>query len=159
MDILGVLERLENLELAIENMYKSFNQKFFDDIQAAELFRKMGEDERGHLKIVQYQRRIVVGNRRLFDDVEMDLDEVVQVTNEAEKGADISNDLSLDDALKMSIEVEKSAAEHHYHTAMSKANPAFSEMVRSLGSADEEHMGRLEKFLGERYFNTKDLLD
>jgi len=42
---------------------------------------------------------------------------------------------------------------------MSKANPAFSEMVRSLGSADEEHMGRLEKFLGERYFNTKDLLD
>jgi rubrerythrin len=159
MDILGAFDYLEEIERSIEAMYLSFSQAFSSDIESAALFREMAEDENEHLAIVQYQRRIILKNKQSFIDVEIDLGEIAEVIEKAKNGAKMSKDLSLDEALKISIDVERSSAEHHYKTIMSKANPAFSEMVNHLGSADEMHKGRLEKFLGERYFNTKDLLD
>ena len=118
---------------------------------AAEVVR-LYLDEKAHLSIVQYQKRLVRQNPKLFGEVAMDAGEVAQLAQRVDEFLWSKRTLSLRQAVWMALEFEESAAENHFKTAIQQANPGVSSMIRGLGQSDEHHLAGLRDFATRRKF-------
>lgn len=147
MDILTALNDIEKLELKLSELYRHCSRLFSDDTVVASLFKKLSEEEQAHYDLVQYQKRLIRKNKELFRDVTIDVAEITQVTGKADSLLKAHPPLSVEEAIRSAIEIEKNAAEYHYRTAIQQANPDVAAFLKNLGGYDDGHARSLGEFL------------
>ena len=155
MNILDAFKDIERLELKLLELYLHFKSVFSDDTAAANMFEKLSDEEKSHYDLIQYQRRIVQQNQKLFKDVHIDVNEVRAVTSDVESIIKRIPPPSLSEAIKIAIDVESSAAEAHYRISMEQSNQVFSDFLKHLGASDKEHFGLLREFAESRGFSSR----
>ena len=76
MNILNALDEIEKLEQKLAELYAYFHELFIANKIVSAVFFKMVLEEKGHADLVQYQRRIVRKNPKLFNEVTIDIEEI-----------------------------------------------------------------------------------
>jgi len=150
MNILDAFNHIEGLELRLAKLYLHFKASFIDDAEAADMFEKLSYDEKSHYDLVQYQRRIVRREQEIFKDVDIDVKEIRAVTSRVESAVKGNPPPSLSEAIKIAIDIESTAGEAHYRTAMEQSNRDLSDFLRHLGTSDKEHFSVLKEFAQSR---------
>jgi hypothetical protein len=151
LHITKVLDPLEKLETKISELYEWFSSIFADDAEAASLFYRISIDETAHANLVRYQRRLAAQNSKIFGDVSLEpgavnaaLDMAASVLSGAPP--------SLEEAVKIALDLEKNIAEAHYIAAIAQASPEMSRLLSSLRGFDSRHSEVFEKFAAGRGF-------
>jgi rubrerythrin len=147
MNVLALLRPLEELELRMADVYEHLSQQFAGDAPASSFFFKLAMEERRHAGMVQHARRLARQNSAQFEEVDAD---PIVVEGELEAIADLRRraaELSLAEVLPLALAIERGAAEQHYRARLSKASGDCAKLLDALGSADKEHMSRIERFI------------
>ncbi len=152
MNILDAFVDIERLELKMLDLYQHFRGLFSDDGEAVEVFIKLRDEEKAHYDLVQYQRRMVSQNMKLFKDIAIDIEEVKTLTSDVDSIIKRIPPPSLSEAVRFAIDIESSATEVHYRTAMAQSNREVSDFLTHLGTADNGHFALLDGFVRSRGF-------
>jgi len=149
MHIMKVLDPLEKLETKISELYEWFSGIYSYDAEAASFFFRISIDETAHANLVKYEKRLAVLNSKLFAEVSLD---PVVVTDALETVTSVLSAAPpiLEEAVKISLDIEKSAAEAHFRAAIAQAMPDISRLLKSLGGFDNRHIEVFEKFAASR---------
>lgn len=150
MNILDAFNDIERLELRLSKLYLHFKGSFLNDAEAAGMFEKLSDDEKSHYDLIQYQRRIVRQEREMFKNVDIDIEEIRAITSKVEYTMKRTPPPSLSEAIKIAIDIELTAGEAHYRTAMEQANKDLSDFLKHLSTADKEHFSTLREFARSR---------
>lgn len=150
MEYVQVLRPLEQLERRLADLYAWFGELFADDAEAAFVFHQMFLEERAHVNLIDYQRRLARGNPGVFGDVEVSLDKVEAgiARIDAVRSASPSPDLPA--AIRFALELEASAANYHLRAALRQSSPDMARLMDSLGRADRQHVGALRRLAETR---------
>jgi rubrerythrin len=143
MDIIKALEILRKLELKVRELYEYYYDIFKVDKEASACFFELSLEEKSHADLIDYQLRTVKKNRGMFCDVEFDTQPLNQLIAKIESKTSSKEPVSLEDALKVVIEVESDILEYHYRRLIVKSNPAVEELMNRLGTLDKEHLDKL----------------
>jgi rubrerythrin len=143
VDIINALEILKKLELKVRDLYEYYHNIFKVDKEASACFFELSLEEKSHVDLIDYQLRTVKKNRKMFCDVEFDMQPLSQLIAEIESKASSKESVSLEDALKFAIRLESDALEFHYKRLIVKSNPAVEELMNRLGTSDKEHSDKL----------------
>jgi rubrerythrin len=150
--IQSILRPLEELEAQMSKLYRWFHEKFREDEEASFVFYRMSLDEKAHVGLVQYQRRLARQNPTLFAKIHFDLEDLTATRALVDRALERGGDLRLEGAVKMGLELEGSAAEMHLRTASQQPNDSLARLVTSLGAADFQHVKLLKDFAVKRGF-------
>ena len=157
MHIEAVFRPLSDLEKSIGDLYAQWASVFDDDREAAFLFVKMANEEKGHASLVDYQRRVIQRNPALSGDVDVDLSVIEAAIRETRTLRESPVPPTLAEAVRTALWLETSAAESHYRNSLRNANPELERLLSCLGSEDRGHLGRLEAFAKSRGFTPEEL--
>lgn len=147
--ILKALDPIEKLELKIADLYEWFSLNMNSDPEAAAFFFRMSVDESAHANLVKYQRRLVTQNMKLFGDITIDIEGIRKVIAQVD-AVRSGNPPTVAEAFRIALEIETSAAETHYLTAIKEAAAGISGLLSSLGALDCAHCGVFEEFAKNR---------
>jgi rubrerythrin len=150
MDIQALFKPLGEFEAKVAELYEWYSTLFSDDAEAAFVFFQLAAEEHAHVKIIEYQRRLVRNSPKDFADVSLDLGPVEETLATVAKLRNASPSPSLEEALRAALTLETSAAEYHYKTAMKQANAGAARLLDALGTADRNHLGKLVQFAKKR---------
>ncbi len=150
MHIQFVFRPLEDLESALVELYQWYADVFTLDPEARALFIKMATEERNHVALVRYQKKLVTKNMSMFGDVDIDLDDVRTLTVEARSLLKANPRPSIEEAVTTALRFERSASESHLRSAMKQANPDLAKLLSALCQGDKGHMGGLLEFAKKR---------
>ena len=150
MDIQSLFRHLSEFEAGIAELYEWFSQLFADDREVEFTFCRLATEERGHVDLIEYQRRLVRKNPAAFAGVTVDFQEIVELAGKIRALRAAQHPPTLDEAVRFAFELEGSAAEYHYRTAMRESNPDTARLLDSLGKADRLHLAGLREFAERR---------
>jgi rubrerythrin len=145
-----VFRPLEDLESSMVALYQWYADVFTLDAEARAVFTKLAGEEKGHVALVRYQKKLVTKNMAMFGHVDVDLQEVRQLTAEAHELMRAPSRPSLEEAVASAVRFERSAAECHLRSAMKQANPDLAKLLSALCKGDEGHLGGLVAFAKKR---------
>ncbi len=143
MEITKALLELKKIEIKAQELYRHYHNIFHEDKEAADFFLVISDEEKSHAQIIEYQIRLVRADKKLFSDVEFDIKPVTELIDKITVEIGSTNPVSLESAIPFSISLETDMLETHYRTLMGKSNPAVAELISKLGTADKEHLGKL----------------
>lgn len=146
MHIQSLFKPLEELERNLSILYKKLSDHFSSDPESRLAFYRLHLDEKSHLALVQYQKRLVAQNPKHFQEIQLNLEEVKELAERADQILWTKREVSLREAFDMALSFETRAAEYHYRSALRLANPEISDLIRNLGNADEIHLKTLLDF-------------
>lgn len=152
MEFWRFLHHLEEFEQVMADLYRTLARLHGGDAEAEDLFDTLAKGEVSHRDIIRYERRLVHNNPDEFVRSDFDPGSIGEAAAKAQAATREAASLSLEQALRVSFEIESSAAEHHYQTAMAQSNPAVAAMVRQLDAYDKEHIEVLRAFAKKRGF-------
>ncbi len=138
------------MERSLAELYGSWAKVFDSDREAAFVFYKMSIDEKGHANLVDFQRRFAQRNPKLIREVDVDLAGILRTTTRVRAFLKENPSPSLDVAVALALEFEKSAAEAHFRNALKQANPEMERLLGCLGGEDRQHLTRLTDFAEKR---------
>ena len=150
MNVEAVFRPLSDLEKAIGDLYAQWAAVFDGDREAAFLFVKMANEEKGHASLVDYQRRVVQRNPNVSGDVDIDLRAIEAALAEVQGLRDSASPPTLVEAVQIALRIETSAAESHDRNAIRQANPELERLLSCLGGEDRMHLERLKIFARSR---------
>jgi len=153
VQILKILGLLEKLESTISRLYSTFARSFRDDNSAAQFFDQMSMEESLHANLVKFQRRIVTSNIKDCKEIDFDAQEVEKTIEEVMRVIETNERLSLEAALKISLDLENSMAERHYQTAVQRSLPDIVKLMNSLTSFDCRHFDAFLSYAQKKGFN------
>lgn len=139
-----LLNKLEALEEKLEDLYRFFSVTFIEEPETSAVFQKLSREEKSHQNLIQFQQRMVMKNQKAFKDVPVDLSDIDAALEKIVHAR--NSNLDIHEAVAFAIEVETSAAENHYRTAMDLSNPEISQLLTKLNQADNNHVAFLKKF-------------
>lgn len=143
MNIITVLGRLGELETSLAELYERYTEAFEADPEVSDVFARMGVEERGHARLVEYQRRVLQRSPAHSMDVAIDLKEVEAVLARAKELRASPGPPAADAAIREALEMETSAAEGYYREALKQADPQMAKMLESLAGKDNAHLKRI----------------
>ena len=150
MNVGSVFRPLSDLEKSMADLYSQWAAVFDDDREAAFLWIKMANEERGHAALVDYQRRVVQKNPLLSGEVDIDMRIVDAALVELTALRESARQPTLAEAVSTALRLETSAAESHYGNAVKKLNPELHRLLSCLGGEDRGHLDRLKTFAASR---------
>lgn len=156
MNVAAVFRPLSDLEKSMADLYSQWASVFDDDREAAFLWVKMANEERGHAALVDYQRRVVQKNPLLSIDVDLDMSIVDAALAELTSLREATQPPTLAEAVATALRLETSAAESHFRNAVREVNPELNRLLSCLGSEDRGHLDRLRKFAASRGFEASE---
>lgn len=147
MDIIKALDIIEKLELKLSELYDYFYKLFLDNKEISGLFFKLSIEEKGHADLVRFQRRIVIKNKDLIKDIDIDLDTtfIHNIISKADSILKSSSKPTIEDALKLAIELENDSGEYHYKNFIKYKDHAFSLLLENLNKNDEDHIEQIKE--------------
>lgn len=145
--IYNVLKALRELEELAAQLYEKFSEYFKEEKEVSFFFYKMHLDEISHKDLINYQLRLIQkSSKDSFKEVDIDISTIISLSERIREVLEADNILELEEAIKIAIEIESSAAEKHYRQAMKEANPDIARLLESLGTEDKVHLTRLQEF-------------
>lgn len=153
MHILKILDLLEKLESTISKLYAAFSRSFVDDPETSRFFDQMSIEESLHANLVKFQRRIVRPNIKDCKEIDFDAREVEKAIEEVVRAIKTSERLSLEAALKLSLDIENGMAEQHYRNTIQRSFPDIVKLMNSLTSFDCRHSDAFLLFAKKRGFD------
>jgi hypothetical protein len=152
VNIQSIFKPLENVEKDLAHLYRWFSGMFDTMPHARTLFYRMSLDEKSHLALVQYQKRLVRSNPNLFKDVKVDLQEVLDLSKDVNALISSQQILSLERAVALALQFETTSAESHYKVAILDARPEMAGLLWNLELADKQHVAGLKEFAARNGF-------
>lgn len=149
MDIQLALKPLEDLESRLSGFYEWLSTCFADDSGAAGLFYRLSRDEKSHVALIQYERRML-RNGLDNESLTMDPESVFEVQKKIQAVRDAPAPPGLKDAVLLALEIENSAAENHFQLASGRVSGTMSRLLSNLGREDRRHYEALLAFATER---------
>ncbi len=155
MEINKALNELKKIEIKAQELYSHYHNIFHEDKEAADFFMVISDEEKSHADIIEYQIRLIRADKKSFSDVEFDVKPVNELIDKIFTQIRSTQPVSLENAIGFSISLETDMLESHYRTLMVKSNPEVAEIISKLGTADKEHLDKLNTFAKSRgYFIT-----
>ena len=153
MNVEAAFRPLSELEKSMAELYYRWSELFDADREAAFLWVKMGNEERAHALLVDYQRRVIQRNPALSGDVDIEMKSIDEALAEVAAHRKAIQPPSLANAVAIAYRLETSAAESHYRNATKSLNPELQRLLSNLGSEDRGHLDRLKSFAASRGFD------
>jgi len=150
MKLATVLKHLEVLETKVSEVYNRFGKLFQDDDEASKFFNEMSKDELSHRDLVAFQSRLVRKSPLLFEDVDIDMDEIFALLSRIDEILKQELKPALEEAINISLEIENNAAEFHFREIMKISNRDIAKMIRNLGKSDKAHRKQITDFANKR---------
>ncbi|MBI2838433.1 MAG: DnaJ domain-containing protein [Acidobacteria bacterium] len=147
MDAMRVFDRMEAMEYRLSSLYAHYQRLFAADVEAAKLFASLSRDEVSHAGIIRFQKRFVAKGE--FPAVSVDLAGVESMITRID--GLMGESPSLENALKLALEMEASSAELHYRTAAEQEDSGIAGLVKGLGDQDNKHHRKLTSFVVARF--------
>ena len=141
---------LEKFESKMADLYRVYSEHYATDAEASALFFRMSLEEKNHMNVISYQKRVVNQNPKLFGEVELDAEGIQEEIAVVEALAKVRVTPPVDEALRTALELENGAAERHFRLAAIQANPEAAKHLMSLGTADKQHYDTLKAFARKR---------
>ena len=145
MNVDTVLRRLGDLERSLADLYEWYAEVFASDPEAVYVFLKMFREEMGHVRRVDYHRRLLQKDPALPVDVDIDVAEIDGILQKAVALRGVRPNPTLEDAIRTALDLEMTAAESFYRNARRQASPAVARLLAVLGGEDKDHVGRLRE--------------
>lgn len=146
MTLTNILNRIEQLEHTVADLYAWLSRKFSADHEASAFFWVMHTQELSHAGLVQFERRLVRSDPDAFANVEIDTSCLQEVEEQIQAFRRDTPEPLLKQALMFAMKVESHAAENLHRNAFIQANPDLKGLIASLAHADEQHYETLRKF-------------
>lgn len=156
MEALKGIRIIEGLESSLERMYKALARRHGSDKEAAAFFSGLAKDEHTHLEMARMEIRMVRSAGYPVGEAVVDEAEVRRVLGIADRL--IKEDMPLDEALRLVLEIENSAAELYVQTALKESDPAISRLISTMSGTFEDHRETVRAFLEDHGINAEALL-
>ena len=141
---------LEKFEAKMADLYRVYSELYATDVEAASLFYRLSLEEKNHVNVISYQKRVVSQNPKLFGEVELDAEAIQEEIAAVEALAKVRVTPPVDEALRTALELENGAAERHFRLAAIQSNPDAAKHLMSLGTVDKRHFEALKAFAKRR---------
>jgi hypothetical protein len=151
MTIMKVLDTLDKLESKISELYGRFSRSYDYDTEAASLFYRTSIDESAHANLVRYVKRLAAKKSTIFSEVSLDPAEAA-ATLEVVTSILADSSPSLEQAVKISLDIESSLAEAHYRAAIAQGAPDISQLLHNLEGFDSRHIEVFGEFAVSRNY-------
>jgi hypothetical protein len=150
MLIESALRRLVELETSMADLYDWYAETFEGDTEAAFVFARMTIEEKGHARLVEYQRRMVLKNPTLLPEVDMDMTGIEAVLAKARELRASPRVPTVEEALRETLRLEMSAAESYYRSTLRNVGPDMARILDALGGDDGQHVRRIVQLAWRR---------
>jgi rubrerythrin len=154
--ILPALTALAKLEASSARLYEYYGEVLAGNPEASTLFLVMAQDEHSHLRVIEYQRRLLRGNLELLQDVDLDMETVERAIARIRGAIGPSTPPTLDEAIGFALRVETGALQSYYRTALAEVTPAMNAVLENLARNERAHLNRLMEFAKARTFGEPD---
>lgn len=136
MKIVAALNKMEEIEKKASELYKHYHGLFHNDQEAAYFFYKMHLEEKGHRNLVQYVKKLVMQNPRLFRDLDVTEEELNRVISVLDLQIERKKQPKLDEAVEIAEEFEIALSEGYLKNLPLKNNPILLDLYGALGEKD-----------------------
>jgi len=151
MKIWQILRSLESLEETMAECYDCLRLLHGGDPEVAAFFARMRDEEISHRDIVRFEQRVMFRSPDNYLDLEDYDQEALEGTQRRVEDLIVgAAGLTLNEALRSSVALEREATEQHYRSTIGRASPSLGTLVNSLGSGEEHHAARLWAFAQRR---------
>jgi len=150
MDVQRFFKILIEIESRLAELYGWFSEVYAEDAEASALFYRMARDERSHVALIQYERRLLRKEKDLSFKVDLSPKELEDTACEVSKLLLLRSSPSLPEALGLALRFENSAAENHMEGIEIREAPGLSRLLKSLGREDRKHYSDLAAFAKKR---------
>ncbi len=154
MEILNLLSALEGVEGGLADLYGWFSERLSDDGEVSGAFFRLSLQEKSHLNLVRYGRKLARQTPHDFHPVAVDGEVVEELVTAIRGFRERHPEPSVADAIRFALWAEGHAAERIHRTVLVDSNPSLAGVVASLASADREHQATLETLARRRGFLT-----
>jgi rubrerythrin len=143
MDVQRFFKVLIEIESRLAELYAWFSEAYAEDAEAAALFYRMSRDEKSHVALIQYERRLLRKEKDLSFKVELSPKELEDTACEVGKLLLLRSAPPMPEALALALRFENSAAENHMDGVEIQEAPGLSRLLKSLGKEDRRHYSDL----------------
>ena len=136
MNIITALNRMEEIEKKASELYKHYQGLFHGDQEAAYFFYRMHLEEKGHRNLIQYVKKLVRQNPRLFHDLDVTEEELGRIVAMIDSQLERKKQPKLDEAVEIAEELEIALAEGYLKNLPLKNNRILLDLYGALGEKD-----------------------
>jgi hypothetical protein len=136
MEIIGALNRMEEIEKKASELYRGYHAAFFHDEEAAYFFYKLYLEEKGHRNLVQYVKRLVRQNPKMFSGVDFTEEEFDKILSRLNEELSRKHQPSLMEAIEIAEEFEITLSEGYLKHLPLKHNSILLDLYNALGEKD-----------------------
>lgn len=144
MKITTALNKMEEIERKASELYKHYHGLFHNDQEASYFFYRMHLEEKGHRNLVQYVKKLVRQNPRLFNDLDVSEEELEGVISSLDSQLERKRQPSLEEAVQIAEEIEITLSEGYLKNLPLKNNAILLDLYGALGEKD--HTERITAF-------------
>jgi len=145
MNILVVLKKLEELEIAMSKTYQWIAQLFPQERQVCDFFNNMAVDEYAHYEYVRYQSRMVRRAPKDYGEVNVDIADIERTLAEVARFR--ASNPTVKDAIRFALHIETEVTERLATTLMAQSNKEFAAFLNQLaGPMQQDHYKALITF-------------
>jgi len=148
MKIKAVLEDILKVEEGLEDLYRTFAERFEDDEELSELFRQLSYEEKSHADLVRFQLDLGRHKPERFDGIDVNWAGVQGTLGEIEKARETAH--RVDDALTSALIFETSNAEQQMAEVVALCSPGVTDMLDRLSRESGDHFARLQRLAEKR---------
>jgi hypothetical protein len=150
VEILSWLRTLSQFEADLADLYAWLSESYKEDDEASFVFYRLSRDERAHVDIIDFVRRVVRRDTSPYPGVEVDAQELASAHEQVKTLRRLPQPPPVDQALAAAVEFEAIAAEVHLRSALKESNPEMTRLLASLGKDDRLHGARLAEVVAKR---------
>jgi hypothetical protein len=150
VDVWTALKYLEELETKLADIYELMSKTFSEDKEADQLFTRLKRMERVHVKMIDFQIRLVTAERNSFDNVKMDIYGIKKSLTMAESLLRSLKDMTLDEAIENLLVVNEYACDRCFRDTIVLANPSLEKMMTKMNVSDQGLTDSIKAFAENR---------
>ncbi len=150
MQVLAVLSEISRLEAEVGDFYAWLSDVFSADVEAAGFFYRLSMQERSHVNLVSFAKKLVHRSPQDFAAIDLDLGCIDELRTMIGAFRKHNPKPPLADVLEMAMKLETHHAERVLRSAVIQSNPRIADLVNSLAMADSEHVDLIRGFLRSR---------
>lgn len=145
MDIIRALVRMEKIEEMAAELYKYYHLAFKADREASYLFYSMYIEEKGHMNLVHYVKRLVRQNPKNFENPAVESEDLDRILERLHSEIGKQGRYTLAEALRTAEELENGLCEGYLKYVVSSNNAILTDLYSALG--EKAHVTRVSEFI------------
>jgi len=145
-----VMNKLQEFELALSDLYRWFSDSYRSDDDISKAFSRLGLQEANHANLIGYQKKLSSIASTAFLAVEIDLCGIDGAIAEISRLRNSGEPPSVTEAIELSLRLEQAPTELIYRCDLTKANPSLKPFIAQLVGNDRGHRRLLQSLLKRR---------